>query len=155
MVASIFIAGACVVSALNYLASQGGKAEDAKKRRTSKVKRSGAENPERLNDNEDQRKRIHNQRKMQEQESWRKLHESMEQELKEKEEAQRMKHYRTLGLDRTATMDDAKRSYRRLALQHHPDKHGDAEAFKEVVAAYEAIICDLGKQTLLRHFDGI
>lgn len=142
------------MSALNCLSSMGGKAEHAKKRRTSKVKRSGAVNPERLNNNEDQRKRIHSQSTMQAQECWRKLHESMEQELTEKEEAQRMKHYRTLGLDRAATMDDAKRSYRRLALQHHPDKHGDAEAFKEVVAAYEAIFCDLGKPTLLRHFDG-
>ena len=50
-------------------------------------------------------------------------------------------HYLTLGIPCDATMAEVKKAYRKLALQHHPDKNqGDevsAERFKEVTAAYE------------------
>ena len=52
-------------------------------------------------------------------------------------------YYEILGLDRNATEDDIKRAYRRLALQHHPDKNpGSKEAeerFKEATEAYEVL----------------
>ena len=54
-------------------------------------------------------------------------------------------HYTTLGLDRTASDEDIKRAYRKLASQHHPDKGGNKEQFQEIQAAY-AILGDAGKR---------
>jgi curved DNA-binding protein len=51
-------------------------------------------------------------------------------------------YYATLGLERTATQDDIKRAYRKLARKYHPDvsKEPDAEArFKDLAEAYEAL----------------
>jgi DnaJ-class molecular chaperone len=48
-------------------------------------------------------------------------------------------YYQTLGVDRTATPDDIKRAYRRMASQHHPDKGGDKTRFQEIQAAYETL----------------
>jgi curved DNA-binding protein len=51
-------------------------------------------------------------------------------------------HYATLGLTRTATAEDIKRTYRKLARRYHPDvsKAPDAETrFKAVAEAYQAL----------------
>ncbi len=51
-------------------------------------------------------------------------------------------YYARLGLERTATQEQIKRAYRKLARKFHPDvsKEPDAEAkFKEVAEAYEAL----------------
>jgi curved DNA-binding protein len=47
--------------------------------------------------------------------------------------------YQTLGVDRTATPEEIKRAYRKLAGRHHPDKGGDRAKFQEIQAAYDAI----------------
>ena len=51
--------------------------------------------------------------------------------------------YATLGLDRGASQDEIKKSYRKLALKFHPDKNpGDDSAeqkFKEAAEAYEVL----------------
>ena len=53
--------------------------------------------------------------------------------------------YEVLGVSRDASPDEIKKSYRRLAREHHPDTHqgegaGAAEAeFKAVAAAYEVL----------------
>lgn len=51
-------------------------------------------------------------------------------------------YYKILGVARTATAEDIKKSYRRLARKYHPDvsKEKDAEErFKEVQEAYEVL----------------
>jgi curved DNA-binding protein len=48
-------------------------------------------------------------------------------------------HYNTLGIERTATADEIKRAYRKLASQHHPDKGGDKHKFQEVEEAYRTL----------------
>ncbi|MGA3247835.1 MAG: DnaJ C-terminal domain-containing protein [Paraburkholderia sp.] len=51
-------------------------------------------------------------------------------------------YYATLGLERSATEDDIRRAYRKLARKYHPDvtKEADGEErFKEVGEAYEVL----------------
>jgi curved DNA-binding protein len=51
-------------------------------------------------------------------------------------------YYAALGVERTASEDDIKRAYRKLARKYHPDvsKEPDAEArFKDVGEAYEVL----------------
>lgn len=52
-------------------------------------------------------------------------------------------YYEVLGVARTATEVEITKAYRKLAMQHHPDRNvGDAEAevrFKEVTEAYEIL----------------
>lgn len=48
-------------------------------------------------------------------------------------------HYQTLGVERTASADEIKRAYRKLASQHHPDKGGDKLKFQEIQKAYEVL----------------
>lgn len=51
-------------------------------------------------------------------------------------------YYKTMGLDKTATTEDIKRAYRKLARQYHPDvsKEKNAESrFKEINEAYEVL----------------
>lgn len=54
--------------------------------------------------------------------------------------------YKVLGLDQSATDDDIKKAYRKLAMEHHPDKTGgDDTRFKEIVSAHE-ILKDANKR---------
>lgn len=52
-------------------------------------------------------------------------------------------YYETLGVNKTATADELKKAYRKLAMQYHPDRNPDnkeAEAkFKEINEAYEVL----------------
>src|SRR5438045_1133590 len=51
-------------------------------------------------------------------------------------------YYEVLQIPRSASADDVRRAYRRLARQYHPDVNGSAEAeerFKEINEAYEVL----------------
>lgn len=52
-------------------------------------------------------------------------------------------YYKTLGVARSATAEEIKRAYRKLANKHHPDKNKDnpgaAEMFAKVGEAYEVL----------------
>ena len=49
-------------------------------------------------------------------------------------------YYQTLGVPRTASQDEIKKAYRKLAHEHHPDKKtGDESKFKEVNEAYQVL----------------
>jgi molecular chaperone DnaJ len=52
-------------------------------------------------------------------------------------------YYETLGVERDASNDAIKKSYRKLAMQYHPDRNpGDAKAeqsFKEINEAYDVL----------------
>ena len=50
-----------------------------------------------------------------------------------------MSHYDTLGIAKTATPEEIKRAYRKLASQHHPDKGGDTAKFQQVEEAYRVL----------------
>lgn len=59
-------------------------------------------------------------------------------------------YYQTLGVTKSASTDEIKRAYRKLALQYHPDRNKgkDTEAkFKEVTKAYEVLSDPQKKQT--------
>src|SRR5580693_6897528 len=58
-------------------------------------------------------------------------------------------YYEILGVEKSATVEEIKKSYRKLAVKYHPDKNpGDKVAedkFKELGEAYEAL-CDEQKR---------
>jgi curved DNA-binding protein len=48
-------------------------------------------------------------------------------------------YYSILGVDRTASAEDIKKAYRRMANQHHPDKGGDTQKFQQIEEAYRIL----------------
>jgi molecular chaperone DnaJ len=64
-------------------------------------------------------------------------------------------YYEVLGIERSASGDDIKRAYRKIAVSNHPDRNpGDAKAeerFKEATEAYE-VLSDTGKRQAYDQF---
>jgi molecular chaperone DnaJ len=67
----------------------------------------------------------------------------------------RSDYYKILGVSRNASEEEIKKAYRKLALQHHPDRNPDnkeaEEKFKEAAEAYE-VLQDPEKRDLYDRF---
>lgn len=61
-----------------------------------------------------------------------------------------MDPYQVLGVPKTATQDDVKKAYRKLASLHHPDKGGDTARFQQIQGAYD-ILSDPQKRQEFDH----
>ena len=52
-------------------------------------------------------------------------------------------YYNSLGVDKSASPDEIKKSYRKLAMKYHPDKNPDnkeaEEKFKDISEAYSVL----------------
>ncbi len=60
-------------------------------------------------------------------------------------------YYSILGVSKTASDDEIKKAFRRLAHEHHPDKGGDASKFKDVNEAYQILSDKQKRATFDRH----
>jgi molecular chaperone DnaJ len=61
-----------------------------------------------------------------------------------------MDYYKVLGVEKTASEDDIKKAFRKLAFEYHPDRNKDPGAeikFKEVNEAYQTL-SDAGKRQI-------
>jgi molecular chaperone DnaJ len=58
-------------------------------------------------------------------------------------------YYEILGVNENATSDEIKKTYRKLAMEHHPDKGGNEENFKKISEAYDI----LGDDTKRNNYD--
>ena len=69
--------------------------------------------------------------------------------------AEKRDYYEVLGVDRSASADDIKKAYRKLAIKYHPDKNpGNKEAeekFKEAAEAY-SVLSDAEKKARYDQF---
>jgi DnaJ-class molecular chaperone len=56
-------------------------------------------------------------------------------------------YYKILGVEKTASQEEIKKAFRKIAHEHHPDKgaSGNAEKFKEASEAY-SVLSDEGKR---------
>ncbi|HSX45020.1 MAG TPA: molecular chaperone DnaJ [Candidatus Saccharimonadales bacterium] len=48
-------------------------------------------------------------------------------------------YYEVLGVDKNASPDEIKKAFRKAAVEHHPDRGGNEEKFKEINEAYEVL----------------
>lgn len=60
-------------------------------------------------------------------------------------------YYNILGVSKGASEDEIKKAFRRLAHEHHPDKGGDQQKFKDANEAYQ-VLCDKNKRSKYDQF---
>lgn len=51
-------------------------------------------------------------------------------------------YYGILGVNKNATKEEIKKAYRKLSKEHHPDKGGNEDKFKEINEAYQVLSDD-------------
>lgn len=60
------------------------------------------------------------------------------------------RNYDILGIPETASVDDIKKAYKKLAFQYHPDRNpgnnGQVRRFREITEAYKTISSQFGKK---------
>jgi DnaJ-class molecular chaperone len=60
-------------------------------------------------------------------------------------------YYDILGIKKTATQEEIKQSFRKLALRYHPDKNKNSEEskkkFMQIVEAYEVLSDEISRKT--------
>lgn len=56
-----------------------------------------------------------------------------------RKEVDNSKFYELLGVEKTASMDEIKKAFRKSALKNHPDRGGDKDTFQELQGAYEVL----------------
>ncbi|KAF2667482.1 DnaJ-domain-containing protein [Microthyrium microscopicum] len=69
-------------------------------------------------------------------------------------------YYQALGVQKTATREDIKRAFRRLAKIHHPDKQGaaapsDAHDFRKIREAHDVLTDDLKRPRYDRQYETV
>jgi DnaJ domain len=47
--------------------------------------------------------------------------------------------YRILGIEKGMMLQDIKKLFRKMSMQHHPDRGGDEQLYKRIVAAWSYI----------------
>jgi curved DNA-binding protein CbpA len=63
----------------------------------------------------------------------------------------RKDYYGSLGISSSASQDEVKKAFRKLAQIHHPDKKGDEEKFKEINEAFQV----LGDENKRKAYDNL
>jgi DnaJ-class molecular chaperone len=58
-----------------------------------------------------------------------------------------MDPWSTLGVGRDASYEEIKKAYRKLAMQHHPDRGGNTETFQSIQQAYDDITSGRAEQS--------
>jgi len=78
--------------------------------------------------------------------------------------SKRKNYYKILGVSKQADEIEIKKAYKKLALQHHPDRHSDAneeersnqeKKFKDLGEAYNCLIDPVKRQRYDNGFDDI
>lgn len=64
-----------------------------------------------------------------------------------------MSYYDTLGVGKSASPEEIKAAYRKLAMKHHPDRGGDQKTFQNITEAYETL-SDPDKKAFYDHGGG-
>jgi DnaJ-class molecular chaperone len=50
-----------------------------------------------------------------------------------------MNYYEALGITKSASQEEIKKAFHKLAHKYHPDKGGDEKKFKEINEAYQVL----------------
>lgn len=61
-----------------------------------------------------------------------------------------MDYYSILGVEKSASTEEIKSAYRKLAMKYHPDRGGDVKKFQEISEAYETL-SDTNKKAAYDH----